>query len=450
MKQQPSLGVFSLVMINIIAIDNLRTLPFAAGFGFGLVGVYLLASIVFLVPVGVVSAKLATILPNRGGIYVWVKQAFDSKVGFFIIWLQWIYNVVWYPTALAFILAIVSHAFGFSFVENSSVFLWLIVAMFWFATFINCFGMKVSGLVSTVCAIMGTLIPMAIIIWLGVGFFLDNNLSFVWKDLIPQKELSVELPFLVEIVFGLVGLEMSAMHADQVKNPSKAYPKAIFWSVIIIFVSLVMSSLSVAVVVPSDQLNVMTGISQALVVFLQARHLSFLYPLMIVLIVIGSIGSVAAWIIGPSKGLLIAAEDGVAPKYFAKRNKHGVPVRILVLQAILVSLLSGVYALMPSLEGAYVLLTAMTTQLSLIVYIGLFLAAIKLKKSLKFANNFNLLLCCGVGLFSCVFVILLGFVPPEVTISVEYVKQYIFTLIIGMIVLCLPPFIFMKNLKTNK
>jgi amino acid transporter len=170
---------------------------------------------------------------------------------------------------------------------------------------------------------------------------------------------------------------------------------------------------------------------------------------MIVLIIIGSIGSIAAWIIGPSKGLLVAAEDGVAPKYFAKRNKHGVPTRILILQAFLVSVLAGAYSLMPSLEGAYVLLTAMTTQLSLIVYIGLFIAAIKLKKSLNFSNNFSLFCCCGLGLATCFFVILLGFVPPELAISSSYFKQYVLILIVGMFVLCLPPLLIIKQRKNK-
>ena len=95
------LGVFALVMINVIAIDNLRTLPFSAEFGLSLVSIYVLAAIFFLIPVGFAAAELATTWPARGGIYIWIREAFGPRAGFFIIWLQWIYNVVWYPTALA-------------------------------------------------------------------------------------------------------------------------------------------------------------------------------------------------------------------------------------------------------------------------------------------------------------------------------------------------------------
>src|SRR6478672_5976935 len=99
------LSVFSLVMINIIAVDSLRTLPISAKLGMSLIFYYVIAALIFFIPVALVAAELATAFPNTGGIYVWVREAFGKRVGFITIWLQWIYNVVWYPTILAFIAA---------------------------------------------------------------------------------------------------------------------------------------------------------------------------------------------------------------------------------------------------------------------------------------------------------------------------------------------------------
>src|SRR5262245_25822142 len=105
------LGVFSLVMINVIAVDSLRSLPFSATYGFSLIFYYLLAAICFFFPVALVAAELATGWPNKGGIYVWVREAFGERWGFLVIWLQWIYNVVWYPTILAFIAGTIAYLF---------------------------------------------------------------------------------------------------------------------------------------------------------------------------------------------------------------------------------------------------------------------------------------------------------------------------------------------------
>ena len=88
-----ALSVFSLVMINIIAIDSLRNVPAAAEYGSSLVVYYALAAILFFIPSAFVSAELATGWPKNGGIYIWVREAFGPRWGLFAIWLQWIENV---------------------------------------------------------------------------------------------------------------------------------------------------------------------------------------------------------------------------------------------------------------------------------------------------------------------------------------------------------------------
>ena len=57
------LSILSLVAINVIAIDSLRTLPFSAMYGFSAVFYYLLAALIFFLPVSLVSAELATAWP---------------------------------------------------------------------------------------------------------------------------------------------------------------------------------------------------------------------------------------------------------------------------------------------------------------------------------------------------------------------------------------------------
>src|SRR5258708_37865689 len=90
------LSLFSLVMINVIAVDSLRTLPISAAYGYSLIFYYVLAALAFFIPSTLVSAELATGWPTIGGVYIWVREAFGNRWGFLAIWLQWIYNVVWY------------------------------------------------------------------------------------------------------------------------------------------------------------------------------------------------------------------------------------------------------------------------------------------------------------------------------------------------------------------
>ena len=82
-----SLSLFTLIMMNVIAIDNLRSLTVGAEFGFSMVFFYLVAMLLFFIPTILVSAELATGWPNTGGVYVWVREAFGPRWGFLTIWL---------------------------------------------------------------------------------------------------------------------------------------------------------------------------------------------------------------------------------------------------------------------------------------------------------------------------------------------------------------------------
>lgn len=445
------LGVFAITMINVIAVDSLRTLPFSATFGSGLIFYYVLAALVFFLPVAFVSAELATAWPSKGGLYVWIREAFGERWGFAVIWLQWVYNIVWYPTILAFIAGTIAYLVQPTLAENKFFMLGTILVALWSATLINFYGIKLSSLVSTIGALVGTLIPMLIIIVLGVAWVAFGHpmqVQFSVNQLIPSLTHFDNMSFLLAVLFGLVGVEVSASHADEVAQPAYVFPRAIFYSTVIILVSLVMSSLSIAIVVPQKSLNVVTGLIQAFGLFFDSYGLSWMLPLTAMFMVIGGIASVATWIIGPTKGLLVAAQDGSVPPVFGRVNKHGAPVMILLLQGIICTILSSVFLFMPSVSSSYWLLTAMTAQLAMLVYVMLFAAAIYLRYKRPLAarayrvpfGQIGIWLFGLFGIVSCMGAIILGFVPPA-QINVGDVTTYELLLIGGVVAFCLPPFL---------
>lgn len=450
-KPIKTLGVFSLIMINVIAVDSLRTLPFSAVYGSSLIFYYIIAAITFFLPIAFVCAELATAWPNKGGVYVWVREAFGELWGFVIIWLQWIYNIVWYPTILAFVAGTLAYLIDPNLANNKLYMLSVILIVFWFATLINCFGMKISSAISTIGALIGTLIPMVFIIILGIVWVFKGNplqIHFSAHQLLPDLSNVNNLSFLLAVLFGLVGMEMSATHADEVNHPGRSFPRAILYSTAIIFFSLVLSSLAIAMVVPQHQLNVVTGLIQAFQIFFNSYHLYWMTAVITALIILGSISCAAAWVIGPTKGLLIATIDGSAPPWFGKINRHGVPVVILLMQAVICSVLCSVFLLMPTVSSSYWVLTAMTAQLAMLVYIALFAAAIYLRykkpdsvRSYKIPfGNTGMWVMGVLGILSSTAAIALGFIPPS-QINVGGVFKYEMILIVGIVVLCAPPII---------
>lgn len=445
--KQKTLGVCSLMAINIIAVDNLRSLPFSAEYGFSLIFYYLIAALCFFLPIGFVSAELATGWPKRGGIYVWVREAFGKRVGFFIIYLQWIYNVVWYPTILSFVAATLSFFINPSLASNPWYLFLTVLILYWTMTLLNWFGMQLSSFISHIGALIGTVLPMFFIAVLGLIWWIQGNPIEMTPKFLPDLSSLNNLTFLLAILFGLIGLEMSASHADEVKNPHQAFPKAIFYSALIIIVSLIGASLAIAAAVPASELNIITGLVQAYRLFLTKFNLGFIAPWIEALIIIGGLASVAAWIIGPSKGLYASSVDGTSPKFFSKHNKYNVPTGLLLLQGGIFTLLSSLFILMPTVSASYWALSAITGELALIVYLGLFAAGIYLRykrpnidRPYKIPfGNVGMWIVSGLGFISCLFGIVLGFIPPS-QIQVGSTLTYEAIIIGGMLIFCLPPF----------
>ncbi|HRE30898.1 MAG TPA: amino acid permease, partial [Candidatus Berkiella sp.] len=146
---QRVLSVFSLVMINVIAVDSIRTLPMAASYGFALVTLYAIAALMFFIPTALITAELATTWPEKGGIYAWVKNAFGPKWGLCVVYLQWIYNVVWYPTILTLIASTIAYLVDPLLVQDASFMTTVVLTTFWGCTLLNFFGMRLSSAVST-------------------------------------------------------------------------------------------------------------------------------------------------------------------------------------------------------------------------------------------------------------------------------------------------------------
>ncbi len=442
MTNKRYLTTFSIAMINIIAIDNLRSLTFGAKFGTSLVGYYFLATILFFAPISLVCAELASRYPKQGGMYVWAKEAFGHNVGFIIIWIQWIYNVIWFPSIVIFIWVSIAQLTGINTMLGPLTTLLGINIIFILCTAANMFGMHFSSRISTYGAIFGTLIPMLIICSLGISELSQLSLTHLnFQQFLPNlSEQHESLPYLVELIFGLVGIEMSAVHADKVINPASAYPRAILITAMVILSSLIFSSLSVYLLVPKDELNIIAGIMQCAEFLLEKQHLSWLFPIFGLLIIVGSLTTTITWIIGVTRGLFVATKDGFLPSFLAKTNSQGVPAKILLVQMIIFIILSLAVVLFP-LEVAFVMISAITTQLSLVIYIILFLAAIKLRAQrpdTKFFKAPFLRSACVVGILTSVSIFILGFFIP---LELNYDRPYLYSTIIGAVVIMmlLPP-----------
>ena len=450
-QKKHALTVFSLTMITVGSVDSIRNLPATALFGSQLIAFFILGAIFFLIPTALVSAELASGWAQQGGVYIWVKEAFGKKMGFLAIWLQWIENVIWYPTILSFVAGTIGYLIDPSLASNP-YFLWLVItSAFWGATLVNLRGMHSSALFSSVCTISGLLLPMSLIIGLGAAWITDGNPMQVQlnsSSILPNFHDQSMWVSLTAIILSFCGIEIATVHANDVNNPQQAFPRALIYSVCIILSTLILGSLAIAVVLPQQDINLVAGIMQAFDAFFARYHLAYLMPVMAVMLVMGGFGGVSNWIIAPTKGLLVAAEDGNLPLLFQRINQRGAPVTMLVGQAVIVTVLSSLFLLMPSVNGSYWLLTALAAQLYMLMYLMMFLAAIKLRiKSPNHPRAFRIpggiwgmYVVAGTGMIGVLTTLVVSFIPPA-GIDVGPIGRYELTLMIGLMLMCAPPFL---------
>lgn len=418
------IGTFALIMLITGAIDSIRNLPATALFGSSLIFFFIFSAIVFLIPAALVSAELSSHSNQKNGIFHWTQKAFGEKAAFFAVWLQWINTMVWFPTILSFIAGTATYFINPQLAQNKLFLVSVILSTYWFITWLNLKGIKFSAKFASFCAVFGMIIPMILIVILAIIWLISGNPSqihFTFSDLVPTLGSSSNWISLTAIMTAFLGMELATVHIKEVNNPMKTFPKALLISVILILSTMILGSLAIAMVLPKDQINLVNGVMQAFTNFFATYHLAWVIPIITIMLLLGSLGGIVSWVISPAKGLLHAAELGFLPAILTKENKQGVPSLLLLLQAILVSLICLAFLLMPSVNGSYWLLTALSTQLYMLMYVIMFLAAIYLKFKMRnhsqsFTIPFGKLgtsLVSGLGLIGCLITLIVGFIPPD-------------------------------------
>ncbi len=450
-KQVKVLGVFSLAMINVSLICSLRGLPTMAVYGMSVIFFLTVAVIFFLIPTALVSAELATTWPKRGGIYVWVREAFGEKWGFIAICLQWLQNLVFYPTALAATAAVIAFLFNPLLAENKVYNLVVIIVLYWAAILINLRGMKFSGIITTIGTVFGIILPGIILLILGIAWVADGQpiaIPIGWKYVIPDLSSLQNIVFLTGMFLFFAGMEVSGVHAKEVKNPQKNYPKAIFISGIIVALIFLVGSLSISMIVPLKELSLTAGIMQTFTVVLNEFNIAWMIPIIVLLAAPGMIVQVSSWIAGPSRGLLVTAENGNLPPFFHKINKNNMPVHIMLFQGVVVTLISFVFLLMPSVSSSFWILTDLAALIYLIFYILMFVTALKLRRTQPNierpysvpGGKYGIWVFSLMGIGACASAFVLGFIPP-IQLSTGGLLFYDLFLGIGVLVAVAFPFI---------
>lgn len=430
MKTAAKFGVFTLMIMNIVAVVSLRGLPAEAEYGMSSAFYYLFAALVFLIPVSLVAAELAAMFPyQQGGMFRWIGEAFGTKAGFLGIWLQWVESTIWFPTVLTF--GAVSLAFiGMDHVADSHLAankvytLVVVLAIYWIATLISLKGLGWVGKVSKIGGMVGTIIPAIFLVLCAVIYLCTGGVSQLnfHGDFFPDLTNFDNVVLAASIFLFYAGMEMSGVHVRDISNPTVNYPKAVFGGALFTVLIFVLGTYALGIIIPEKDINLVQSLLVGFDNYMHAFHMEWMTPVIAIALAFGVLAGVLTWVAGPSKGVLAVGQAGYLPKFFQKTNKAGVQRNILLIQGCAVTLLSLLFVVMPSVQSFYQILSQLTVLLYLIAYLLMFAAAIYLRYSMKNAQrpfrigsrgNGLMLLVGGVGFLGSLLAFVLSFFPPD-------------------------------------
>ncbi|QUS55434.1 amino acid permease [Pseudovibrio brasiliensis] len=413
-----------LVLITTALFMTLRNMPMMAETGMQMVLLNAITVFAYLIPTALISAELATGWPQNG-VFHWVEAAFGTPIGFVAVFLQWIQSIFGVTSIVAYATATLTYAFDPELGSNRYYITFSVLALYWAATLINFKGTETSEKISGYAVSLGVFFPSALLIAFGICYLFSGetitlDTSATFANWVPSLSDTTSLVFFMSFVFGFVGIEVSACHANEVENPQKNYPRAIFTAAIAGFVITLTGGLAVSLILEKGNISNINGALQAFSAYLDAYGLAILTPFIALLVAIGAAGQVSTWIVGPVKGMWAASRKGLLPPRFAQANKNNVPTALLILQASLISLIALTFVVFENVNLVFLVLTSTAVLLYSMMYLLMFVAAIRLRYTHPHiprpykvpGGNWGIWLLGGIGMLTAISCFTIGFIPP--------------------------------------
>ena len=409
----------ALAMMTVGSVGYLGSAPATAVLGLASVFLYVLPAVVFLVPVSLVAAELASGWPD--GVYNWVREGISAPIGLLAVWCQFAQTIFYYPALLAYVGSTLAYVIDQRLAGNGTYTAAVIIVLFWGGVLVSSRGASVVAKLSSSGTVIGTLIPGAILVVLGAIYLAQGNHSAAPMDtahVLPAWRGLASVVLIVNSFFTYAGVEVNAVHVDELHDPGRDYPKSIFVAMALVLVVFIFPTLAIAWVIPASHISFTAGVMQAFRSFMTHFGIGFAVPLVAIALAVGALAGMMTWLDGPSEGLLrIGRQQGYLPPFFQKVNGHGIEIHILTAQAVVITLIALLYAFIPTVSSAYWVFTALATQVYLITYVLIFVSAVRLRRAQPdHPRGYRapaLSLLCLIGGLSSVVAFLIGFVSPS-------------------------------------
>ena len=421
------MGFWDVLLFNIATVLGPRWIAAAAHSGTSSISLWIIAAVFFFIPSALVINELSSRFPCEGGLYIWAKEAFGDFHGFVAGWTYWIYTVFYFPGLLLASAAMSAYIIGEggATLEHNRQFLLLVsLGYLVVAVVLNIIGLNIGKWLQNAGGV-STYAPLLLLVALGGFLWMRHGVvtHLTWTNILPVWNWDT-VNFWSQIAFAFTGLELVSAMSQEVRDPQRTLPRAVFAAGALIAAMYIVGTMAVMALVPPADVSTTSGVFHAITVGSIALKIGFMGIIAALLVTVGNAGGVGSTVAGIARVPFVVGIDRYLPAAFGKIHpRWRTPYVSIIVQAVvsgLILFLSQIKS--PTVQAAYQILIDAAIILYFIPFLYMFAAAIKLYGRPDRLENKNAVLIPG-GKAVVWVVSILGFA----------------TVLIGIIVSLVPP-----------
>ncbi len=419
------MGFWDVLLFNIATVLGPRWIAAAGHNGTSSISLWVISALFFFVPGAFVINELSSRFPDEGGLYVWAKEAFGDFHGFVAGWTYWIYTVFYFPGLLlasASMSAYVLGENGAIYAQDRTFLLVVSLVLLLVAVVLNIIGLNIGKWLQNAGGV-GTYLPLLMLVGIAlIVYFKHGSMThFTWSNMKPTWNWDT-VNFWSQIAFAFTGLELVSAMSEEVRDPRRTLPRAVFGAGAMIAFMYIVGTFAILSLVPAADIDPKSGVFNAITVGSIGLKIGALGILAALLVSVGNAGGVGSTVAGIARVPFVVGIDRYLPAAFGKIHpKWKTPYISILVQAGIsgaILLLSQIQS--ETVQAAYQILIDAAIILYFIPFLYMFAGVLKLAGRKDRAENPHAVLVPGgkIGLWLCG---ILGFVVVLVGIFVSLV-----------------------------
>lgn len=382
MQLRRALGLFDVALFFVVAGSNLQWVATAAAAGASSVPIWLVGCFAMFIPLSIAVVFLSSRHPDEGGLYVWSKRAFGPFAGFITGWTYWASNLPYFPALLYFAAGnalFIAGSKGGALSASPAYFIAVALGGLTLATIVNVYGLEIGKWLNNAGAIARWSVTVLLVVMGALAWWKFGSATPITVASMRPGLHVKDLIFWSVIAFAWTGPEVVSFIGGEIKNPRRTIPVGLALAAPAIAIIYIAGTLSVLAALLPHNVNASAGVMQAIDQIAARFGWGVLTPMAAVLVALSCFGSTGAWLGAVARIPFVAGIDNYLPPAFGRMHpRWGSPVAALITQAGIAAVFIFLGQGGTSVRGAYDVLVSSTVVITMVPFLFLFAAALKM------------------------------------------------------------------------